>query len=188
VNSLAELRALPAGQGVELDLRETADDVVVTHDPFTIGPRLSEWLEASGPRPLILNVKAEGLERKVLELTQAHGFTDVFLLDLTVPAAMRLARAGERRFAVRWSEVEPLEAVLAFEGRADWVWVDCFTRWPGADADWARLARSFRLCVVSPELQGHEDATIAAFRAQLAGRPFHAACTKRPELWAGADR
>lgn len=183
VNSLAELRALPAGQGVELDLRESGTDVIVTHDPFTAGPRLEEWLEVSGPRPLILNVKAEGLEPRILELVQAHGFTDFFLLDCTVPALMKLARSGERRFAARWSEVEPLDSVLAFEGRADWVWIDCFTRWPGTDAEWARLAQSFRLCLVSPELHGHGVEAIAAFRSSIAGRPFHAACTKRPDLW-----
>lgn len=184
-NSLDDVRGLPPGLGVELDLRDDGSDVVVTHDAFTTGPRFEDWLAASGPRPLICNVKCEGIESQVLAAAKAAGFDDLFLLDCTVPAMVKLRRAGERRFAVRWSEVEPAAGVLAWEGVAEWVWVDCFTRWPGTDAEWGRIASSFRLCLVSPELQGHGFDAIARFRAALGARRFDAVCTKRPEAWTG---
>ena len=106
-----------------------------------------------------------------------------FLLDCSVPAAVKLWRSGERRFAVRWSEYEPLEGVLAWAGKADWCWVDCFRSFPSDQQAWAQVAEHFAICLVSPELQGHAGSTLSALRAQVAGRDFSAVCTKRPELW-----
>lgn len=183
VNTLAELDAVPAGYGVEFDLRSDGDRVIVTHDPFTDGPRIEEFFPRVGARPCIFNVKCEGVEARVLDAAARCGIDDFFFLDLSVPAAVKLARSGETRVAVRYSEYEPAEAVLAWADRARWVWVDCFGRYPDDAADWARIADRFRVCLVSPELQGHGADAIAPWRAALAPRRFDAVCTKRPELW-----
>ena len=45
--------------------------------------------------------------------------------------------------------------MLALEGRIEWVWVDCFTRFPLDRRDWLRLTDAgFQLCLVSPDLVG----------------------------------
>ncbi len=183
VNAIADLQALPLDVGLEFDLRSDGDAVLVTHDPFTAGPTIEAFFPHIGRRPCIFNVKCEGIEQRVLNLAQQHGIHDFFFLDLSVPAAWKLAQAGETRLAVRWSEVEPIEGVLAWQGRARWVWIDCFTQFPGTVADWQRLARDFKLCVVSPELQRHAPEKTQEFRAQLAERPFDAVCSKQPALW-----
>jgi hypothetical protein len=183
INSLHALEQVPSDLGIELDLRSERDRIVVTHDPFTDGPALDEHFARIGPRPCIFNVKCEGIEERVLAAAREHGVSDFFFLDLSIPAAMKLVRAGEKRLAVRWSEVEPIEAVLAWEGRASWVWVDCFTRYPGSLEDWERVGRSFRICLVSPELQKHDEETQRRLRAELAGRRFDAVCTKQPASW-----
>jgi len=183
INTLDALAAVPATFGIEIDLRSSGDAVLVTHDPFTEGPTIEEFFPKIGPRPCIFNIKTEGVETRVAELAAAHGIRDYFFLDCSVPAAMKLSRAGERRFAVRYSEVEPLEAVLAWRGRAAWVWVDCFDTFPGDASTFGALAEHFQICLVSPELQGHDTTKDAALRASLAGRTYHAVCTKRPETW-----
>lgn len=183
INTLEALAAVPPGLGIELDLRSSGDDVLVTHDPFTTGPTIEEFFPAIGARPCILNVKTEGVESRVAELAARHGIDDYFFLDCSVPAAMKLSRAGEKRFAVRYSEMEPIEAVLAWRGRAEWVWVDCFDAFPGDAASFEKLSESFKICLVSPELQGHSSAHDEALRRSLAGRTYHAVCTKRPETW-----
>jgi hypothetical protein len=63
------------------------------------------------------------------------------------------------------------------------VWVDCFAEWPSDAAAWAKIAERFKVCLVSPELQGHGTDAIARFRAGLGDRRWDAACTKRPDLW-----
>ena len=84
--------------------------------------------------------------------------------------------------AVRYSEYEPIEFALAFAGRARWVWVDCFTRLPLDRNTHRRLQEHFKICLVSPELQGHPRATIQAYRRQLEA-PVDAVCTDFPEDW-----
>jgi hypothetical protein len=183
VNTVAELEATPQLLGIEFDLRSDGDRVIVTHDPFTDGVRIEEFFPRIGRRPCIFNVKCEGVEGRVLSLAREHGIDDFFFLDCSVPAAVKLWRQGERRIGIRWSEYEPIEGVLAWAGKASWCWVDCFTKFPGSEREWAQLADQFQLCLVSPELQGHGSDSIASFRAALGGRHYHAACTKQPQLW-----
>ena len=183
VNTIDALRAVPLELGVEFDLRSDGDRVIVTHDPFTDGPRLEEYLPHVGPRPCIFNVKCEGIEDHALALAAKHGIDDLFLLDVSLPAAVKLGRRGESRVAIRWSEYEPAALAERWRGLARWLWVDCFSAWPDDNAQWASLARDFSVCLVSPELQGHEADVIPAWRASLAGRAVHAVCSKRPDLW-----
>lgn len=186
INTLEGLASVPPGLGIEFDLRSSGDDVLVTHDPFTDGPRIEAFFPMIGARPCIFNVKCEGIEARVAELARLHGITDYFFLDTSVPAAMKLVRAGEKRFAVRYSEVEPLEAVMAWKGLAEWVWVDCFTTFPGSPETFRMLSESFKICLVSPELQGHSAEADLELRRALEGRTYHAVCTKLPERWATA--
>lgn len=183
INTVDALQAIPLEHGIEFDLRSSGSDVLVTHDPFTTGPRIEDFFPHIGPRPCIFNVKTEGIEERVRALAAQHGIEDYFFLDCSVPAAMKLARAGETRLAVRYSEVEPVEAVRAWREKAQWVWVDCFSRFPDDAATWRELSEHFRLCVVSPELQGHDATTTAALRESLRDRPFDAVCSKLPERW-----
>jgi hypothetical protein len=67
------------------------------------------------------------------------------------------------------------------------VWVDCFTRFPLDNDDASRLrAAGFKLCLVSPELQGRDAGLeIPQLAALLQERQIlaDAVCTKRPDLW-----
>src|SRR5262249_13397265 len=116
--------------GIEFDLRSSGNDVLVTHDPFTTGPTIEEVFPKIGKRPCIFNVKTEGIEPRIRELARKHGIEAWFMLDLSVPAAVKLSRVAERRIAVRYSEMEPFEGAMAWKGVATWLWVDCFTRFP----------------------------------------------------------
>ena len=61
---------------------------------------------------------------------------------------------------MRVSEYESITTALTLAGRIDWVWVDCFTRFPLTSQEAQQLgAAGFKLCIVSPELQGR-DATV----------------------------
>ena len=183
VNTIADLDATPASLGIEFDLRSDGSRVIVTHDPFTDGPKIEEFFPRIGKRPCIFNVKCEGIEERVGSLAKAHGIEDYFFLDLSIPAAVKLWRKGEKRIGVRYSEIEPVEAALAWAGKAEWAWVDCFTDFPADEIAWRKIAEAFRVCLVSPELQGHGVEAIASARKRLAGRTYHAACSKRPDLW-----
>ena len=194
-NTAAELAATPTGYGVEIDLRGAGDGrIVLHHDPFRSGEDFADWLRSFRHRTLILNVKEDGLETRAAALARARGIEDYFFLDQPVPSLLRCAARGERRCAVRVSEFEPVEMALRFAGRVDWVWVDCFTRLALTRSEAERLrSAGFKLCIVSPELQGraaaHEIPGMARLVAERGIAP-DAVCTKTPERWleAGVGR
>lgn len=183
VNTVEELRNIPESLGIEFDLRSDGGRVIVTHDPFAGGPAIEDYFPLIGSRPCIFNIKCEGIEERVLDLATRCNVSDFFFLDCSAPAAVKLLRRGENRIAVRYSEYEPCEGVLAWAGKARWVWVDCFTAYPGNEKDWIRISENFRICLVSPELQGHGVESIDRFLAPLTGLKFDAVCTKRPDIW-----
>lgn len=186
-NTIAELEATPARFGVEVDIRSQGPHLVIHHDPFTDGVRFEDWLAAYRHGLLILNTKEEGLEERLLTLMADKGHDDFFFLDQSFPFLIRTARAGEARCAVRVSEYESVETALSLAGLVRWVWVDCFTHWPLGGDDAARLREAgFRLCAVSPELQGRtDDSEVHALRKHLAdaGIALDAVCTKKTALW-----
>jgi hypothetical protein len=185
-NRLEELHATPRAYGVEVDIRSMGDRLVIHHDPYVDGGSFDAWIESYAHGTLILNVKEEGLEERLIALMQAHGIERYFFLDQSFPFLIRTARAGERRCAVRFSEYESIETALAVAPMIDWVWVDCFSDDPlsAEQADRLRDA-GLKLCLVSPELHGRDQAVIAPFRDTLTQRGItaDAVCTKRPDLW-----
>ena len=186
-NTRAELEATPAEFGVEVDIRSQGSELVIHHDPFEAGEMFTGWLQAYHHRLLILNVKEEGLEERLLAEMAASGIEEFFFLDQSFPFLIRTANQGESRCAVRVSEYEAIDTALVLAGRVDWIWVDCFTRFPLSRADGDRLREAgFKLCLVSPELQGRSDpAEIAAMRRRIGelGITIDAVCTKVPEQW-----
>lgn len=185
-NTIAELQATPAQYGIEVDIRSWGDRLVIHHDPFVEGENFETWLAAYRHGTLILNVKEEGLEARLVELMRNRGIADYFFLDQSFPFLVKWSRAGLRNCAVRVSEFEAVETALTLAGKVDWVWVDCFTHFPLSSEDARRLQQAaFRLCLVSPELQGRDVAEIAALAALLVERGIkvEAVCTKRPDLW-----
>ena len=187
-NTVEELRATPTSYGVEVDLRSDGGELVLHHEPFSGGTSFREWLADYDHAGLIANVKEDGLEDAVLALLAEHGVETFFFLDQPFPTLVKTGRRGERRCAVRVSEFEPVAQAVAVADLVDWVWVDCFTRWPlRADEVQALRDAGLRTCLVSPELQGRLDPAEAQALARSAadvGLVPDAVCTKRPEQWA----
>ena len=98
-----------------------------------------------------------------------------------------LSEKGEKNIAVRFSEFEKEDTVLAMKDRVKWVWVDCFTKIPLDFVTYTKFKDAgFKLCFVSPELQGREQ-DILPYKAYFEKNNirFDAICTKyrNIELW-----
>ena len=183
VNTIAQLRSTPPDFGVELDLRDCGGRLILQHDPFSDGEDFEDYLQEYRHGLMILNIKSERIEYRVLEMIRRSNVLNYFFLDSSFPMIRALVREGERRIAVRFSEFEPVESALALAGQVEWVWVDCFTRMPLDERTYARLKQHFKLCAVSPELQGRGVTTIPPYARKLSRFPVDAVCTKRPDLW-----
>ena len=197
-NAVQQLEDTPREFGVEIDIRNHGDKLLVVHDPFMENAvSLNEWLNIYNHKFLIVNVKEEGLEPKLIPLLQRNNISDFFILDESIPYIRKFARFGHRNFALRVSEFESIETAFALnehlgvEGNGvDWIWIDTFTGAP-LPAYSARMlkAAGFKLCQVSPELHHVNEPEsweqrISEFQSEYEYRDYlDMVCTKRPDLW-----
>ena len=180
VNTVAELEKLPAEYGVELDVRDSGNDLIIVHNPFESGENFEQYLKYYHHGTMIVNVKSERIEHRIIELLEKYNVKDYFFLDSSIPMIYLLSNLGNTNSAVRFSEIEPIELALAMKGRAKWVWVDCFTKLPINKENYKILKDAgFKLCLVSPELQGQEE-KISEYKKYLHDNSivFDAICTK----------
>jgi len=186
-NTKEQLQETDKKYGIEVDIRSVGKKLIIHHDPFVEGESFEEWIEEYQHGTLILNVKEEGLEDRLIDHMASMGIEDYFFLDQSFPFLLKSSKAGEHRCAVRVSEYESIETALALAGYVEWVWVDCFTKFPLSGDDYQHLKRAgFKLCFVSPELQGRaSEKEITAFAQLLYETNIYseAVCTKRPDLW-----
>lgn len=185
-NTLAQLRETPSNYGVEVDVRLFHGQIVVAHDPFQPGVLFEDWLAAYAHQLLVVNIKEEGLAGLVLPLLDQAGVTRFFFLDQTFPFLMKTLAAGERRVAVRVSDLEHPGTAHALAGRAMWAWVDGFQGFPLPEQELLKLIKAgYKLCLVSPELHGRSMEEVEQWqeRCRALSLQFDAVCTKVPESW-----
>jgi hypothetical protein len=183
INTVEQLKNIPSLYGVELDLRPDGDKIIIHHDAFAQGEDFEEWMKHYRHSLIILNTKAEGMEERIIALMEKHNINDYFFLDLSLPFLIRYMKRGVKDIAVRFSEYEPLDFVMQFAGKVNWVWVDCFNELPLTQENYKFLKQYFKICLVSPELQGYDISKIQDFKTKLIGMEIDAVCTKHPDLW-----
>lgn len=180
VNTVEELKRLPYEYGVEIDLRDEGDDLILSHDPFSSGDRFEEYLKEYHHGTMILNIKSERIEHKIKTLLDQYQIENYFFLDSSFPMIYLLSSQGEKHIALRYSEFEGLDTIRAMAGKVDWVWVDCFTLLPINHEIFLELkALGYKICLVSPELQGRpEDIEVYKRQSYDEKIEWDAICTK----------
>ncbi len=189
INTKEALLKVPVEFGVEVDIRTRGSQLIMHHDPFEKGEGFEDWLQVYKHGTLILNVKEEGLENCLIDLMVKYNIDNYFFLDQSFPFLIKTAKSNERRCAVRVSEFEHIKTAMTLAGKIDWVWIDCFTHFPltNEDANRLQVDGGFKLCFVSPELQGRTSLDgIKKYREAIKslGIKGDAVCTKHPDLWA----
>lgn len=177
VNSIEELLATDTTHGIELDIRDSPDGKLrIVHDPYLDGDDLEKYLDYYKHKLIIFNVKSERIEYKILELINKINISNYFFLDSSVPMIHKLISyhdtinndnnkntntkntVNKVNIAVRFSEYEPIEFVMKFSNKVNWVWVDCFNNFPLNPENYKVLKNGgFKICIVSPELQDQPE-------------------------------
>lgn len=168
INTVEELRGLNRRYGVELDLRDNLDGrIYISHNPFEPGDDFEDYLREYHHGLMILNIKSERIEHRVLELLSKYGVSRYFFLDSSFPMIKLLTDMGEHHIALRFSELEGLDTIRNMAGKAEWVWVDCFSRIPLNRESYREIRKlGYKLCLVSPDLVGQAE-KIESYRRQL---------------------
>lgn len=180
INTIEELKNTPKEYGVELDLRDFGNKLILQHDPFKDGEDFEEYLKYYEHGTMILNIKSERIEHKVLELMKKYHIKKYFFLDSSFPMIHLLSKDGEKNIALRFSEFEGIDTILNMKDKIDWVWVDCFNMLPINQKNFQILKKNgFKFCLVSPELQGQNE-KIEDYKQYLKEENiiFDAICTK----------
>lgn len=181
VNTVNDLKNTPVEFGVELDLRDNIDgSIYINHDPFVLGESFEDYLREYHHGTMILNIKSERIEYKVLDLLKKYNIEKYFFLDSSFPMIKALTDQGELNIALRYSEFEGIDTIRLMSGRAKWVWVDCFNSFPLEEDIYLKLKNmGYKLCFVSPELQGQPE-KIEEYAGNIKKRNinFDAICTK----------
>ena len=68
INNLSKLKYISKNYGVDIDVRDFKNDLILNHDPFKNGEKLERFLRYYKHGTLIVNIKSEYIESKVLKL------------------------------------------------------------------------------------------------------------------------
>ncbi len=181
INTVEELRKLPQEYGVELDLRDDLNGrIYIQHNPFEPGEDFEDYLKEYHHGTMILNIKSERIELKILEMLPKYDVKSYFFLDSSFPMIWTLSNQGEKNIALRISEVEGMDTARNMSGKVEWIWVDCFSKIPITKTDEEELhSLGYKLCFVSPELEGRDE-DIEKYKTQIDEEDiiFDSICTK----------
>ena len=184
INTVSELLNVEKEYGVEVDIRDYNNKLVLQHDPFKDGECFEYFLQNYTHGTLILNIKSERIEFDVINLLKKYNINDYFFLDSSFPMIYLLTEKGESKIAVRYSEFESFDTVLKMKGKIDWVWIDCFTKIPLTYDEFCLLKKyNFKLCFVSPDLQAQNN-KIEKYRSffQSNNITLDAVCVKKQNI------
>ena len=140
--------------GTETDIRDYGGELVISHDiANTDAMLLDNFLQCYSSHdlnlPLALNIKADGLQKKLKELIQKHCVKNYFVFDMSMPDTLGYLKEGMTTFT-RQSEYER-EPVLYDQCQG--VWIDGFlSDWIDESVIEAHLAAGKKVALVSSEL------------------------------------
>lgn len=151
---LALKKCLEKGYGLETDLRDYQQQLVISHNiadkaaPFA--QELFSFAQNYKECTLALNIKADGLDSLLLEHLKNNNIANYFVFDMSVPQMIEYYQKGIR-FFTRKSEYEEIPVMYQ---QAAGVWVDAFERedWIQKELIMQYLQDGKQVCIVSPEL------------------------------------
>ena len=183
VNTIKDLENVPSNHGIEVDIRIEKNKLILNHDPFEDGEDFLKFLDHYNHEFIILNMKCDGGENLIIKELKNRKIKNFFFLDCSIPKINSMTKLGIRNFAVRYSILEPLDFTLKFNNQVDWVWIDCFNGFHLPFSDYSQLKKKFKICLVSPELQGIDSSNIEKFKIATKEMNIDAICTKFPKKW-----
>jgi len=144
--------------GVETDIRDYKGELVISHDIANENciklEVLLELYNTYGNRvPIALNIKSDGLQKKLKKILKEYKVENYFVFDMSVPDGLLYIKNNVKLFT-RQSEYE--EAPSIYEGSSG-VWLDEFkSHWITKEIIQKHISNGKEICIVSPELHKRE--------------------------------
>ena len=156
-------KAIANGYGVETDIRDRSSELVISHDmPLDSAPRLRELSKifSSSKYPIALNIKADGLSKKLLNFISLNSIENYFAFDMSIPEMYQYNKLGINFF----SHVSDIcrTPILTDSERCKGLWVDSFSEniWYDIDEINKLISKyNKNLCFVSEDLHNRDNKT-----------------------------
>lgn len=185
VNSIKKLKKIKYKFGVEIDIRSEKNKLYLSHDAFKLGTNFEKWLKYYKHKFIVLNVKEEGLETKILKALKKYKINKFFFHDQTFSSMLKIMK--KTKVSIRISEYEEIKNKRRLFKYIKWVWIDHFTKFPLNIKQLKQIKKfNIKFCIVSPELvKRRYKKKILKLKKYLHKNNFHidAVCTKYPSLW-----
>ena len=185
VNTSKELKKININFGVEVDLRSKNKNIYLHHDPFKKGELFSKWIKSFKHKLIVLNVKEEGLEPKILSILKRNNVRNYFFHDQTFSSLIK--NMHKTKVSIRYSEFEGLKKIDKLFNSIKWLWVDNFNEIKISKKFYSYLKKKkVKICIVSPELvKKSRSKEIKKLISYLKKNKFKidAVCTKNSKFW-----
>ena len=154
INTIKQLKKIPYNYGVEVDVRDYNNNLILNHDPFKGGENFLTYLKHFKHKFIIINIKSEGIETKVYKILKQNKIYNFFLLDVSIPFIVKLHKKLNKKIAVRVSDLEDITTAKNFKNMLRWAWLDFF-KIKKIRLNYLRNLKklNYKTCYVSHELQ-----------------------------------
>jgi hypothetical protein len=185
VNTIKQLKNTSTLFGVEIDLRSDQKDIYLHHEPFLKGVKFNQWIKHFKHKLIVLNVKEEGLEKKIIKILNKNDVNNYFFHDQTFSTLLKNMR--NTKVSIRYSEYEEIKEKDKIFKYVKWVWLDHFTSFPLNLKFYKYLKKNkIKICIVSPELVSkkfsYKSKKLKEYILKK-GFKIDAVCTKLPTIW-----
>ncbi len=154
INTIKQLKKIPYNYGVEVDVRDYNNNLILNHDPFKGGENFLSYLNHFKHKFIIINIKSEGIETKVHKILKQNKISNFFLLDVSIPFIVKLHKKLNKKIAIRVSDLEDITTAKNFKKMIKWAWLDFF-KIKKIRFDYLKNLKklNYKTCYVSHELQ-----------------------------------
>jgi len=185
INTSNKLKTISKDFGVEIDLRSHKNEIYLHHDPFKKGELFKTWIKSYNHKLIVLNVKEEGLENKILKILEKNKIKNYFFHDQTFSSLLK--NKNKTNVSLRYSEYEDLKKKNKLFDKVKWLWIDNFNEIKLEEKFYFFLKKKkVKICIVSPELVNKNRLNeIKKLFLYFKRNNFFidAVCTKNPEIW-----
>ena len=126
VNSIEKLNSLPDDVGIEIDIRFSGKELVLSHDIQEKEQNFEEYLANYKKQFIVANIKESGIEDKVEKILKEKKIEDYFFLDVEFPYILNNYKRLGNFLSVRYSKYESIESVSYFTNKVKWLWIDTY--------------------------------------------------------------
>lgn len=149
-------KSFELGFGTETDIRDLNGRLVISHDMpveneanITVADFFELYKSYHSDLPIALNIKADGLQKELMNLLKQYNVFNYFVFDMSVPDGLLYLNQGFNAFT-RQSEYE---TIPSFYPEATGIWLDEFKgHWIDENTIKHHTDNQKKICIVSPEL------------------------------------